>query len=133
MTRKKFVKMLMWAGMQRNDAAACAQLVQEAGRDYFHVLGALLCHHNQHFKRPAFGVMWLQIRGTILRGANNAPWFILPDIDEMHLHKDDSTLLAMQTGLAKVADAAISFGRSWRDALCSTVDLSAAMGGGGHE
>ena len=88
MTRKKFVKMLMWAGMQRNDAAACAQLAQEAGRAYFYVLGDLLNYHNQHFKRPAFDLMWLRIRATIIHGANTPAWVLLRDIDEMHMHYD---------------------------------------------
>ena len=84
MTRKKFIKMLMWAGMQRNDAAACAQLAQEAGRAYFHVLGDLLNHHHQHFKRPAINIMWLRIRGTIIHGANTPAWRFFRDIDEVH-------------------------------------------------
>lgn len=86
MTRKKFIKMLMGAGMQRNDAADCAQLAQEAGRAYFPVLGDLLNYHLQHFKRPAIGIMWLRIRGTIIHGANTPAWQFFRNIDEMHEH-----------------------------------------------
>lgn len=82
MTRKKFIKMLMGAGMQRNDAADCAQLAQEAGRAYFPVLGDLLNYHLQHFKRPAIGIMWLRIRGTIIHGANTPAWYFFRSIDE---------------------------------------------------
>lgn len=51
MNRKKFIKMLMCAGMSRNNAAECAQLAQEAQRPYFKVLGDLLVYHSAKFKQ----------------------------------------------------------------------------------
>lgn len=65
MTRKKFIKMLMWAGMHRNDAADCATLAQEAGRPYFGVLGDLLNFHRPRFSDP---LVWPNVRHTIIHG-----------------------------------------------------------------
>ena len=52
MKRKKFIKMLMWAGMPRNMAGDCAQLAQEAQRPYDHVLGDLLNKYRHLFTCP---------------------------------------------------------------------------------
>jgi hypothetical protein len=68
MTRKKFIKMLMWAGMSRNDAADCATLAQEAERPYFWVLGDLLNWHRQDFGNP---LAWKKMRRTIIHGYNS--------------------------------------------------------------
>lgn len=150
MTRKKFIKMLMWAGMQRNDAADCAKLAQEAGRAYFHVLGDLLIYHNQHFKRPAFDIMWLRIRATIIYGANIQTGGLFRNIDEMHMHKDERVLAAMQAGVSaaeKIVDRIVEVLPSVVEAITvampqivdainkgiETGQVSALLGGGGHE
>ena len=71
MTRKRFIKLLMWAGMSRNDAAICAEMARNAGRPYFKVLGDLLNWHRPQFKnmRPA----WLQVWYTIAHGRHTWP------------------------------------------------------------
>lgn len=68
MTRKKFIKMLMWAGMSRNDAADCATLAQNAERPYFWVLGDLLNFHRQDFGNP---LAVPEVRRTIIHGYNS--------------------------------------------------------------
>lgn len=49
MTRKKFIKSMMGAGMSRNLANGCARVVQEAGRDYYRTEGDLLTFHRRDF------------------------------------------------------------------------------------
>lgn len=68
MTRKKFIKMLMSAGMSRNDAADCATLVQDAERPYFWALGDLLNFHRQDFCNP---LAVPSVRRTIIHGYND--------------------------------------------------------------
>lgn len=82
MTRKKFIKLLMWAGMSRNDAADCAALAQDAGRPYFKVLGDLLNYHRPQFKYMTLA--WLKIRYTIIHGYNSPARRFFANIDEVH-------------------------------------------------
>jgi hypothetical protein len=98
MTRKKFIKMLMWAGMSRNEAAKAAALAQEARRPYFNVLGDLLTFHRHHFGYP---LAWLKIRYTILYGYHGLPPIYLPDIDEVHDMDAAAVFKAILAGTAK--------------------------------
>ena len=93
MTRKKFIKMLMWAGMSRNDAADVAALAQDAKRPYFWVLGDLLNWHRQDFGNP---LAWLKIRRTVIHGYNTPPWRIITEIDEAHTLKDSRVVAALE-------------------------------------
>lgn len=79
MKRKKFIKMLMWAGASRNDAADYATLAQNAGRPYFWVLGDLLNWHRQDFGNP---LAWKKIRRTIIHGYNSVVCRFWRSIDE---------------------------------------------------
>ena len=65
MTRKKFIKALMGAGMPRNDAADVAVLAQDARREYSQVLPDLLDHHRQDFGNS---LAWDIMRPTIIHG-----------------------------------------------------------------
>lgn len=76
MTRKKFIKMLMWAGMARNNAAECAQLAQEARRPYFNVLGDLLTYHRAKFKQH-YVLDDRRIRTAIIHGTNSMVYKLL--------------------------------------------------------
>ena len=76
MTRKKFVKHLMAAGMARNDAAECATLAQDAGREYSKVLGDLLNHHRARFKvRGLVGIT--PVRLCIIHGHKTPAYNVL--------------------------------------------------------
>lgn len=97
MTRKKFIKMLMWAGMSRNDAADCATLVQDAERPYYWVLGDLLNFHRQDFGNP---LAWKKIRYTIIHGYNTPVCRFYREIDEVHELKDDRVAAAIEAGTA---------------------------------
>lgn len=97
MKRKKFIKMLMWAGMSRNDAADVAQLAQEAGRPYFKVLGELLNFHRQDFGNP---LAWAKMRYTIIHGHNSPAGRFFANIDEMANHKDPAVEQALAAGTA---------------------------------
>lgn len=79
MTRKKFIKMLMWAGASRNEAAVYAALAQDARRPYYLVLGDLLNFHRQHFGNP---LAWKRIRYTIIHGYGTPAHRLLCNIDE---------------------------------------------------
>ena len=68
--RKKFIKMLMGAGMSRNDAADCAALAQDANRPYNLVEGDLLNFHRQDFGNP---LAWTKMRNTIIYGYGSNP------------------------------------------------------------
>jgi hypothetical protein len=95
--RKKFVKMLMGAGMSRNDAADVAQLAQEAGRPYFNVMGDLLNFHRQDFGNP---LAWMKMRHTIIHGHNSPAGRFFANIDEMANHKDPAVEQALAAGTA---------------------------------
>ena len=97
MKRKKFVKMLMHAGMSRNDAADCATLAQEAGRPYIYVLGDLLNFHRRDFGNP---LAWLKLRRTIIHGHNSPARRFFAKIDEAHEMKDDRVAAALVAGMA---------------------------------
>ena len=81
MTRKRFIKLLMWAGMSRNDAAICAELARNAGRPYFYVLGDLLNWHRPQFKN--MDLAWLKVLHTISYGPNSAARRFFAGIDEV--------------------------------------------------
>jgi hypothetical protein len=87
--RKKFIKMLMWAGMSRNDAAGCAELAQASGRSYFRVLGDLLNFHRQDFGNPA---ALLRMLYTITHGYPVQPHRFYTKIDERDSIKDAQAL-----------------------------------------
>ncbi len=97
MKRKKFVKMLMGAGMSRNDAADVALLAQEAGRPYFKVMGDLLNFHRQDFGNP---LAWMKMRHTIIHGHNSPAGRFFANIDEMANHKDPAVEQALAAGTA---------------------------------
>lgn len=92
MKRKKFIKMLMWAGMSRNDATDCAKLTQEAGRSYFRVLGDLLNFHRQDFGNP---LAWRKMRCTIIHGYGSPPHRFFTKIDEWDSTRDAQVLRAL--------------------------------------
>jgi hypothetical protein len=98
--RKKFVKMLMWAGMPRNMAGECALLAQDAGRPYDHVLGDLLNKWRHLFTCP-----WLlnicAVRATIIHGNNTAPGRFFQKIDEWDVEAIAGLYEAAMAGLAK--------------------------------
>lgn len=95
MKRKKFIKMLMSAGMSRNDANDCATLAQDAGRPYFWVLGDLLNFHRRDFGNT---LAWLRIRYTIIHGHNSPACRFFAEIDEAHEMKDDRVAAALAAG-----------------------------------
>lgn len=104
MKRKKFIKMLMWAGMSRNDAAGCAKLTQKAGRSYFRVLGDLLNFHRQDFGNP---LAWLRMRYTIIHGYPVEPHRFYTKIDPVDAIIDAHALYARAVGMsAKLAPPA---------------------------
>ena len=84
MKRKRFIKLLMEAGMSRNDAADCAALTQNAGRSYFKVLGELLNFHRHQFNHRALCISWLKIRHTVIHGHNSTVGRFFANIDEVH-------------------------------------------------
>lgn len=90
MKRKRFIKLLMWAGMSRNDAAMCAELAKNAGRPYLYVLGDLLNFHRPQFKNMALA--WLKVRYTIIHGYNTRTCRFFADIDEVHTWPADVVL-----------------------------------------
>jgi hypothetical protein len=98
--RKKFVKMLMWAGMPRNMAGECALLAQESGRPYDRVLGELLNKWRHMFTCP-----WLlsicAVRAAIIHGSNTAPGRYFQKIDEWDVEAIAGLYEAAMTGLAK--------------------------------
>lgn len=96
MKRKKFIKMLMHAGMARNDAADCATLAQDARRPYYYVLGDLLNFHRRDFGNP---LAWLKMRRTIIHGYGTAPARFFASIDEMRQHHDGKVYAALVAGL----------------------------------
>lgn len=95
MKRKKFIKMLMSAGMSRNDAADCATLAQDAQRPYYWVLGDLLNFHRLDFGN---NLAWLKIRYTIIHGHNSPACRFFTEIDEVHKMKDGRAVTALETG-----------------------------------
>lgn len=97
MTRKKFIKMLMWAGMSRNDAADCATLAQEAERPYFWVLGDLLNWHRQDFGNP---LAWMKMRHTIIHGYNSQVSRFFREIDEVHKMDGSKVAEILEQGAA---------------------------------
>lgn len=97
MTRKKFIKMLMHAGMPRNDAADCATLAQEAGRDYNRVCGDLLNFHRRDFGNP---LAWMKMRGTIIHGYGTPPTRFYAGIDEAHTHATPAINAILTQGMA---------------------------------
>lgn len=109
MTRKKFIKMLMWAGMSRNDAADCATLAQDAQRPYFWVLGDLLNWHRQDFGNP---LAWIRMRRTIIHGYNTPVCRFYREIDEAHTLKDDRVADAIEAGTAAKPGPVIVVGTS---------------------
>ena len=76
MKRKKFIKMLMWAGMSRNNAAECASLTQAARRSYFRVLGDLLTFHRDKFKMR-YILDDMRVRSAIIHGTTSRTYKIL--------------------------------------------------------
>lgn len=104
MTRKKFIKMLMWAGMSRNDAADAATLAQDAERPYFYVLGDLLCFNRPHFGDP---LAWLKIRHTIIHGRNTPVGRLYARLDEASDMKNDAVYQALVAGVGKKRDTVI--------------------------
>jgi hypothetical protein len=76
MTRKKFVKMLMEAGMSRNNAAECAKLAQEAQRPYTKVLGDMLTYHRAKFKQH-FVLEDRRVHAAIIHGTNSMAYKVL--------------------------------------------------------
>lgn len=97
MKRKKFIKMLMHAGMSRNDAADCATLSREARRPYYWVLGDLLNFHRQDFGNP---LAWIKMRYTIIHGHGTPAHRFFSEIDEAHTLKDDRVAAAIEAGTA---------------------------------
>lgn len=67
MKRKTFVRMLMGAGMSRNNANEVAKLAHESGRAYFRVLDDLLCFHWHKFKMR-FILDDMKVRTAVVHG-----------------------------------------------------------------
>ena len=76
MTRKRFIKLLMEAGMSRNNAAECAMLAQEAERPYTKVLGDLLTYHRAKFKQR-YVLDDRRVHTAIVHGTNSAVYKLL--------------------------------------------------------
>ena len=76
MTRKRFIKLLMEAGMSRNNAAECATLAQEAQRPYTKVLGDLLTYHRAKFKQH-YVLDDRRVHAAIVHGTNSRAYKLL--------------------------------------------------------
>ena len=76
MKHKKFVKMLMHAGMSRNNANECATLTHNAQRPYFVVLGDLLNHHRAKFQQDHV-LDDRRVRTAIIHGTNSRVYGLL--------------------------------------------------------
>lgn len=97
MIRKKFIKMLMHAGMSRNDAADCATLSREARRPYYWVLGDLLNFHRQDFGNP---LAWIKMRHTIIHGHGTPAHRFFSEIDEASKMDGSQVAAVLEAGMA---------------------------------
>lgn len=73
MTRKRFIKILMSEGMQRNEASDCAELTRDAENTYCDALESLLLLDWPDLKFASTN--WVRIRNAIIYGSSEVRRF----------------------------------------------------------